>query len=64
MSYKAENRHALSYKQHFSKQRFLDICRCAFIISRRLVLMYIIGDKNFESKLELCIESLINQFSS
>ena len=28
--YKAENWHALSHEQYFSKHRFLDICRCAF----------------------------------
>ena len=29
-SYKAENWHALSHEQYFSRDRFLDICRCAF----------------------------------
>ena len=28
--YKAENWHALSHEQYFSKHRFLDICRCTF----------------------------------
>ena len=26
----AENWHALSHEQYFSRHRFLDICRCAF----------------------------------
>ena len=29
-SYEAENRHAWSHEQYFSKHRFLDICRSAF----------------------------------
>ena len=28
--YKAENWHAWSHEQYFSKHRFLDICQCAF----------------------------------
>ena len=28
--YKAQNWHAWSHEQYFSKHRFLDICRCAF----------------------------------
>ena len=28
--YKAENWHALSHQQYFSKHHFLDICQCAF----------------------------------
>ena len=34
--YKAENWHALSHEQYFSKHRFLDICRCAFSIEQEL----------------------------
>ena len=29
-AFKAENWHALSHEQYFSKHRFLDICQCAF----------------------------------
>ena len=42
MPYKAENWHTLSHEQYFMKHGFLDICRCAFNISRRLVSMEVI----------------------
>ena len=35
--YKAENWHAWSREQCFSKHRFLDICRCAFKYDMRLL---------------------------
>ena len=30
MSYEAENKHAFSHEQYFSKHHVLDICHCAF----------------------------------
>ena len=33
--FKAESWHALSHEQYFSKQCFLDICRCAFKVFNR-----------------------------
>ena len=34
LPYKAENWHALSHEQCFSKHRFLDICRCVFKVNK------------------------------
>ena len=52
MPYEAENWYALSYDKYFSKQRFLDICRCAFNISKKLLAKAnkYLKEKNIEIK--------------
>ena len=58
MNCKAENWHAVLYRQYFLKHRFSDIYCCTFNISRRLVSVHIIGDQNLKSELEWCIQSI------